>query len=127
MELDTRHYRIIMFSLRMLFSTVGSSHRVGKVEGGGIKTAPTVDSPFTTHSDKPVHAKAHTQDTVDLASARPGAFRTSNDVKPLKIADNKKDTDVQKLFSNENNKPVGFSASGIAVALLSLAAMVGVR
>merc|ERR1719460_3629796 len=44
-----------------------------------------------------------------------------------KIADNKDDTDVQKLLSNESNKPIGFSAIAVAVALLSVAAMVGVR
>jgi hypothetical protein len=75
--------------------------------GGGVKAMPTVDSPLTTYSDKPIHAKAHTQDTM--------------------IAANEEDTDVQKLLSNESNKPVGFSASVVAVALLSLAAMVGVR
>jgi ATP-dependent Clp protease ATP-binding subunit ClpC len=37
------------------------------------------------------------------------------------------DTDVQKLLSNESNKPIRFSAIVVAVALLSLAAMVGVR
>jgi hypothetical protein len=44
-----------------------------------------------------------------------------------KIADYMEDTDVQKLLSNESNKPLGFSATVVAVALLSLAAMVGVR
>merc|ERR1719482_44734 len=46
---------------------------------------------------------------------------------PQKIADGKEDTDVQLLFSNESHKPIGFSAIVVAVALLSLAAMVGVR
>jgi len=52
---------------------------------------------------------------------RPEAFKSQ------KIADNQEDTDVQKLFSNESNKPIGFSAIAVAVALLSVAAMVGVR
>ena len=37
---------------------VGSSHRDGKLEGSEVKSTPTVDSPFTTYSDKHVHAKA---------------------------------------------------------------------
>jgi hypothetical protein len=42
-----------------------------------------------------------------------------------KVADKGEDKDVQKLLSNESNKPIGLCAIG--VALLSLAAMVGVR
>jgi hypothetical protein len=34
---------------------------------------------------------------------------------------------VPKLLSNESNQPIGLSAIVVAVALLSLAAMVGVR
>merc|ERR1719331_2943182 len=34
---------------------VGSSHQDGKLEGDGVKATPTVGSPFTTYSDKPVH------------------------------------------------------------------------
>merc|ERR1719174_411234 len=52
---------------------------------------------------------------------------TSKNFKPQKIADNKENTYVQKLLSNESNKPIGFSINAVAVALLSLAAMVGVR
>jgi len=56
-----------------------------------------------------------------------GASVPVDNFKPQKIADDKEDTDVQKLLSNESNKLIGFSASAVAVALLSLAMMVGVR
>merc|ERR1719271_2239539 len=42
-----------------------------------------------------------------------------------KIADKEEDKDVQKLLNSESNMPVGLSAIGFA--LLSLAAVVGVR
>jgi len=54
-----------------------------------------------------------------------GASRTSTDLEPQMIADKDEDKDVQKLFANESKMPVGLCA--MAVAFLSLAAMVGVR
>ena len=95
-----------------------------------VETAPatpTVDSPFMTYSDKLVHPLAPTQDTLTFASAQAGAIRSGKHSEPQKIADNKEDTYVQKLLSNESSKPIEFSAIVVAVALLSLAAMVGVR
>merc|ERR1719333_1375056 len=78
-----------------------------------------------TYSDKPVHLARANHDTMDFTSAQAGAFRTSKDLEPQKIADKDEDKDVQKMLSNESNKPIGLCAIG--VALLSFAAMVGVR
>ena len=77
-------------------------------------------SPFATYSDKPVHAKAHTQDTMDFSSARPGAFKTSKNFKVQMIADKKEDADVQKLRSTERNKPTQYRISAIVVAVALL-------
>jgi len=75
------------------------------------------------HGGRP-EASSDQYGLVEDASA---PFGTSKNFKPQNIADNKDDTDVQKLLSNESNKPIGFSAIAVAVALLSVAAMVGVR
>merc|ERR1719353_698046 len=65
---------------------------------------------------------------MEFSSAQQGAFRTSQNFKPQASADNiKEDADVQKLFTHESNEPLGFSAIVVAMALLSFAAMIGVR
>merc|ERR1719161_1400791 len=86
---------------------------------------PTVDSPFMIYSDKHAHPAAPTQDTMEFPPAQARAVRTSKVLEPQKIADKDEDNDVQKLFTSASIKPIGFSAIG--VALLSFAAMVGVR
>jgi hypothetical protein len=60
-----------------------------------------------------------------FTSARAGAVRTSKDFEPQKIEGMEEDKDVQKLFTNESNMPIGLSVIGIA--FLSFAVMVGVR
>jgi aarF domain-containing kinase len=83
---------------------VGYSNPRGDLDGA----APAITSPFMTYSDNPVHPTAHLQD-----------------FEPQTIVDEEEDKDVQKLFTNESSKPLGLSAIG--VALLSFAAIIGVR
>jgi hypothetical protein len=85
---------------------------------------PTVDT-FMTYSGKPAHLTAPTQDTMEVSPVQAGAFRTSNDLEPQKIANKREDKDVQRMFTNASNKLMGLSAIG--TALLSFAAMVAVR
>merc|ERR1719353_378077 len=120
-EISSDHYGLADDA----FVSVGSSYTDGKSEAGGIIVPRAVDSSFTTHSDKHVHAVAHIQDTMDLTSARGGALRTSRDSDIQKTADNEEEEDVHKLFTNEDNKVIRLFAMG--VAFLSCAAMVGVR
>merc|ERR1719174_937833 len=94
-------------------------------DGDGDIATPTVDSHFMTYSDKPLHPTSNSQDTMGFTSGRAGVFRSSKDFQPQKITEMEEDKDVQKLFAKESQKPAGFSAIG--VALLSLAAIVGVR
>jgi hypothetical protein len=54
-----------------------------------------------------------------------GVFRMRKNLEPQKISDKDEDKDAQELFTNVSNKHIGLSAIG--VALLSVAAMVGVR
>merc|ERR1719247_1640369 len=86
---------------------------------------PTVDSPFMIYSSKPAHPTAPTQDRLEFTPAQAGALSTSMELEPQKIADKDEDQDVQKLFTNASNKPIGLCAMG--AALLSLAAILGVR
>jgi len=67
-------------------------------------------SPVMTYSDMPVHPAGPTHDTMDFTSAQAGAFRTSKDLEPQKMADK-----------------VDIGLCLIGVALLSFAAMLGVR
>merc|ERR1719324_1655160 len=67
-------------------------------------------SPIMTYSDMLVHPAGPTHDTMDFTSAQAGAFRTSKDLEPRKIADK-----------------VDIGLCAIGVALLSFAAMLGVR
>ena len=78
-----------------------------------------------TYSDKPAHPTALTQDIIEFTPTQARAFRTSKALEPQKTADKDEDKDLQKLFTNASNKPIGLSAIGVAV--LSFAAMVGVR
>merc|ERR1719506_2767415 len=82
-------------------------------------------SKFMIYSDKPAHPMAPTQDTIDFTPAQAGAFRTSKDLEPQKIANKREDKDVQRLFTNASNELMGLSAIGIA--LLLFAAMVALR
>ena len=77
------------------------------------------------YSDKPAHPTALTQDIIEFTPTQARAFRTSKALEPQKTADKDEDKDLQKLFTNASNKPIGLSAIGVAV--LSFAAMVGVR
>merc|ERR1719247_2114897 len=77
------------------------------------------------YSDKPTNPMAHSQDTMEFTPAQAGALRISKVLEPQKISDEDEDKDGQKLFSNASNMLIGLSAIG--VALLSFAAMAGVR
>jgi hypothetical protein len=104
---------------------VGSPHPDRNWDGGGDFAAPIVDSHFMTYSDKPLHPMSNSQDTMGFTSGRAGVFRSSKDFQLQKTTEMEEDKDVQKLLTKESQKPAGFSAIG--VALLSLAAIVGVR
>jgi hypothetical protein len=54
-----------------------------------------------------------------------GAFRTSKDFELQAMANKEEDKDVQKMLTKASDMPIGLPAIG--VALLSLAAMLGVR
>ena len=90
-------------------------------------TAPTVDSPFMIYSDKPAHPMTPIQDTMEFTPAQAGAFRTSKDLEPQKIADKDEDKDAQKLFTDASSKPIALSAIGVVLNVLFLcAAMVAI-
>jgi hypothetical protein len=50
------------------------------------------------------------QEKMDFTVLRAAALSTSKDFKPQKFVDKEEDKDVQQLFTNETNKPIGNSA-----------------